>query len=141
MKSTREIRKVLFITLGSIFVLLGLIGIFIPIFPTTPFLLLAAYFYARSSNRALMWLLNHRWFGVYLRNYREKRGMTAQHKLITLSLLWLSIGLTAIFLVESIWVRLLLIAIASGVTAHLLRINTCSPGQAVHRGENGVETE
>lgn len=104
--------------------ILGFIGIFIPILPTTPLLLLAAYFFMRSSNRALQWLLNNRWFGSYIRNYREGRAMAVRDKVITLLSLWISIGLTTILMVENVLVRIILIGVASGVTIHLLKIRT-----------------
>ena len=123
----REVRTAFFITIGTVCVVLGLIGIFIPVLPTTPFLLLAAYFFTRSSERALQWLLYNRWFGVYLRNYREGRGMALGGKVITLLSLWLTIGLSIIFVVDTVWLRILLIAVASGVTFHLVRIKTFHP--------------
>jgi uncharacterized protein len=122
-----KILKIIYIVLGVLCVILGFIGIFLPVLPTTPFLLLAAFFFARSSDRFLHWLLTNRWFGYYIRNYREGKGMTARNKAFTLSMLWLSIGLTAIFAVSALWLRLLLIGIASGVTFHLVRINTYKP--------------
>jgi uncharacterized protein len=122
-----RIIKAIYIILGIFFVILGFIGIFLPVLPTTPFLLLAAFFFARSSERFLYWLLNNRWFGPYIRNYREGKGMTARNKAFTLTMLWLSIGLTIIYGVSALWLRLLLIGIASGVTFHLARINTFKP--------------
>jgi uncharacterized protein len=123
----QKIIKFTYIFLGIIFVLLAFIGILLPVLPTTPFLLLAAFFFARSSDRFLHWLLNNRWFGAYIRNYREGKGMTARSKAFTLSMLWLTIGATAIFGVNSTWLRLLLLGIASGVTFHLARIHTFNP--------------
>ena len=128
MKPLRELRTALFITLGSLCVLLGLVGIVIPVLPTTPLLLLAAFFFTRSSNRALEWLLNNRWFGGYIRRYREGRGMALQDKLITLLMLWLTMGLSAFFVIENGWVRLALLVVAAGVMVHLLRIKTFRPG-------------
>lgn len=125
--SMTKFRKMSFIALGSLFVLLGLIGILIPVLPTTPFLLLAAYFYARSSDRALHWLLTNRWFGGYIRNYREGRGMSLRDKVITIFSLWATIAFTGVFLVDNLWVRLLLAVVAAGVTTHLVRINTYRP--------------
>jgi uncharacterized protein len=122
-----RIIKYLYIFLGVFFVVLAFIGILLPVLPTTPFLLLAAFFFARSSDRFLHWLLNNRWFGAYIRNYREGKGMTARNKAFTLSMLWLTIGATAIFGVNSTWLRLLLLGIASGVTFHLARIHTFNP--------------
>lgn len=117
-------RKALFLTLGTICVILGLIGIAFPVLPTTPFLLLAAFFYTRSSDHALHWLLTNRWFGPYIRNYREGRGMALKDKIITISFLWITIILSVVFVIESLWVRILIIGIATAVTTHLVRINT-----------------
>ena len=133
--------KTLFNILGMICVALGLIGIFVPIMPTTVFLLLAAFFFARGSNRALQWLLNNRWFGPYIRNYREGRGMAARDKVITLTMLWITMGFSIIFLVENNWVRLVLIGIASGVTLHLLRIKTFHPDRQPGPKDDALESD
>jgi uncharacterized protein len=122
-----KIKKAVLISAGVLCVVLGFIGIFIPILPTTPFLLLAAFFFTRSSNRALHWLENNRWFGKYIRNYRAGLGMPAREKVVTLTLLWLTIGFSAIFLIENGWVRMVLFVVAVGVTAHLMRIKTYRP--------------
>jgi len=121
-----QIRKTLLIICGFLFVGLGILGIFLPILPTTPLLLLAAACFARSSSRFHHWLLHNRWFGAYIRNYREGRGISLLHKVITISLLWLTIGFT-IFMVPHWWIGLILFGIASGVTLHLLRVKTYRP--------------
>ena len=112
--------RVLLITAGSLCVALAVLGIFLPVLPTTPFLLLAAFCYARGSERFHHWLLNNRCFGAYIRNYREGRGMPLRHKILTLALLWLTIGLTALRVVPHWWGRLLLLVVAIGVTVHVL---------------------
>ncbi len=132
-------RKAIFITLGIIFVTLGVIGLMVPILPTTPFLLLAAFFFARSSDRALHWLLHNRWFGAYIRNYREGRGMALRDKIITLSLLWATIGLSVIYAVEQWWLRLLLVGIAGGVTYHLSRLKNYRPGRIPRPAQQEIE--
>lgn len=109
---------------GTMCVALGTLGIFLPLLPTTPFLLLAAVCYARSSPRLLHWLTHNRWFGSYIRNYREGRGMPLREKILTLALLWLTIAVTIVFFVSIVWVQIALIVIAGGVTVHLLRIKT-----------------
>ncbi len=119
-----RIVQVVLIVSGTFFVALGVLGIFVPVLPTTPFLLLAAFCYARSSERFLHWLLTNRWFGAYIKNYREGRGIPLREKLLTIVALWLSIGFSALYVVESWWGKLLLVAVAVGVTAHLLRIKT-----------------
>ncbi len=70
-----RIIRTLLIVCGTLCVGLAVVGIFVPILPTTPFLLLAAVCYARSSQRFLAWLLTNRWFGSYIKNYREGRGI------------------------------------------------------------------
>ena len=122
---------------GTLCVALGVIGIFLPLMPTTVFLLLAAACYARSSDRFYQRLVNHRFLGVYIRNSREGRGMKRRDKVITLALLWISIGATMIWTAHSAWLRLLLLAIATGVTVHVARIPVfnpvASPGPAPER--------
>ena len=98
---------------------LGIIGVFIPILPTTPFLLLAAACYMRSSERFYQWLIHNRIFGAYVRNYIEGRGMPIRVKIFTILLLWLAIGLSITFAVQNIVIRIVLICIAIGVTAHI----------------------
>lgn len=114
----------LWVVVGSICVGLGILGILLPVLPTTPFLLLAAYCYSRGSERFYQWLLYRSRFGSYIRNYREGRGIPLKQKLITISLLWLTIGFTIVMLAPSWWLKALLIVVASGVTIHLSRVKT-----------------
>ena len=114
--------KAVLVTVGSLSVGLGVLGIFLPLLPTTVFLLLAAACYARSSDRFYLWLVNHRWLGAYIRNHYEGRGMRRRDKIVTLVALWIGIGATAIWSVEALWIRMLLLAIASGVTLHVARL-------------------
>jgi uncharacterized membrane protein YbaN (DUF454 family) len=97
---------------------------FVPVLPTTPFLLLAAICYARSSERFYHWLLNNRWFGEYIKNYREGRGIPLREKTLTLIALWLTIGFTTLLVVSAWWGQLILLGVAVGVTIHLVRIKT-----------------
>uniref|UniRef100_A0A7V4NFP2 DUF454 domain-containing protein n=1 Tax=Fervidobacterium pennivorans TaxID=93466 RepID=A0A7V4NFP2_FERPE len=116
--------KWLLIILGTFFVAIGVIGMFVPLLPTTVFLLLAAACYIRSSERFYNWLINHRWLGTYIRNYREGRGIPIKTKIFTISILWLTITLSAIFAVKSLIVRVILFIIAVSVTWHVLSIKT-----------------
>jgi hypothetical protein len=116
--------RVLLLVLGTLSVALGVLGIVLPLLPTTPLLLLAAWCFARSSERFYRRLLAHRWLGPYIRNYRDGRGMTAAAKGSTLVVLWLAIGFTAGVVLPAWWSRLLLIGIAAGVTTYLVRLPT-----------------
>jgi hypothetical protein len=109
---------------GTCFLALGIVGIFLPLLPTTPFLLLAAACYARSSRRFYDWLLNNRWFGSYIKNYREGRGIALKVKVLTLALLWGTIIYSAFFVVDELYWRIILLVIAVGVTIHILKTRT-----------------
>ena len=95
-----------------------------PLIPTTPFLLLAAACYARSSSRFYNWLLSNRWFGRYIRLYREEKSIPLNVKVTSLSLLWFTITLSVVFAVDSFLARVVLLVIALGVTAHILTMST-----------------
>lgn len=114
--------KGLLIACGTLCVALGVIGIFLPIMPTTVFLLLAAACYARSSERFYHRLVNNRYLGTYIRNHREGRGMKRRDKVVTLVMLWAGIGATMVWSVEALWARLVLLAIATAVTVHVAKI-------------------
>jgi len=120
----KSIKSVLLVICGTLSLLLGAVGIFFPVLPTTPFLLLSAACYARSSVRLHSWLLNNRIFGSYIRDYQEGRGVSLRHKIAALVLLWLSIGYAAGFAVSRTWLRILLLGIAAGVTIHLCKLKT-----------------
>lgn len=126
MKRSRILKWLLIVT-GVVAVALGTVGIFVPLLPTTPFLLLAAACFIRSSPRLYRWLITHRWFGSYIKNYREHRALPLRVKIPALVLLWLSIGYASLAVVETLWLRLLLIAIAVGVTAHLSTLHNHPP--------------
>lgn len=118
------------IAAGMICVGLGALGILLPGLPTTPFLLLAAYCFARSSEHFHGWLLNHRWFGAYVRNFEEGRGMTRRAKATTLLVMWLSFGITIIFFVPVVWGQVGMVLMATAVSIYLLRLPTPAAGEA-----------
>lgn len=115
-------RTALFIV-GTFSLALGTVGIFLPILPTTPFLLLSAACYLRSSERMHKWLLNNRWFGKYIRNYQEGKGIPLKTKVLAMIVLWVAILYSAfIFLDEILIAQIVLLAIALGVSIHLVRL-------------------
>lgn len=114
--------RALLIVTGTLSVGLGVLGIFLPLLPTTVFLLLGAACYARSSPRFYQRLVNHRWLGVYIRSSREGLGMRRRDKAVTLGLLWIGIGATMIWSVDALWLRVLLLGIAGGVTVHVVKL-------------------
>ncbi len=119
-----SIKRVLLVVGGIVSFALAIIGIFLPLLPTTPFLLLSATCFARSSERLYNFLINHKRFGPIIRNYREKKAVSLASKIYALILLWVSILSSAFFFVSIIWVKILLLCIASAVTYHILHLKT-----------------
>ena len=117
-------KRILLVACGTASVAVGIVGIAIPLVPTTPFLLLAAYLYARSSERLHSWLLWNRVFGGYLRRYIDGRQMSRRDKAITLLLLWSTLSVTLCWAVESWWIRGALVVMGAAVSAHILRLSS-----------------
>jgi uncharacterized membrane protein YbaN (DUF454 family) len=118
------ISKWFLVTLGLLATTLGLIGVVVPLLPTTPFLLLAAACFVRSSDTLYGRLISNRLVGGFIRDYREQRGVSARAKITALALLWGVIGYTALTAVDAAWLRVLLAVVAVAVTIHLLRLKT-----------------
>jgi uncharacterized protein len=116
--------RIILIITGSIFVGLGILGIILPLLPTTPFLLLGAACYFKGSPRFYSWLINNKWLGIYIKSYREGKGIPKKTKIIAISSLWITIGWSIIFMTSVLFIRVFLFLIASGVTYHILSIKT-----------------
>lgn len=117
-RAARGTRRWALLVCGTMSLGLGLLGIFVPLLPTTCFLLLAAWCYARSSQRLYDKLLNARLVGPYLRRYRDSRVIPPRVKVAALVMMWITIGY-AVFTYPNVAVRLTLLAVAIGVTWHL----------------------
>jgi uncharacterized membrane protein YbaN (DUF454 family) len=137
----KKIKRILLTACGTACVALGVAGIFLPVLPTTPFLLLAAFCYARSSKPFYEWLVTNRWCGTYISNYREGRGITRRHKTYTLLLLWLTIGSTAVLAMPQWHGRMFLLGIAAAVTIHVLKIKTFRTGTPNPPAQAGCESQ
>ena len=116
--------RYMLMTIGCIAVFLGVIGIVLPLLPTTPFLLLAASCFAKSSPRFHSWLLNHPLLGPYLRLYLSGAGLPLRAKKAIISVLWLSILTSAIFLITYLPAKVIVLFIALCVTIYILRLPT-----------------
>lgn len=116
-------KRLLLLTGGSVSLGLGVVGIVLPILPTTPLLLLAAYCFMRSSPRLHSWLLNHRILGLYIRSYLEHQAVRLPVKIWAIFLLWVGL-LLSMYLVPRLWLRIMLGVIGTAVTIHILSLKT-----------------
>lgn len=117
--------KMFLTVIGFVSLVLGIVGMFVPLLPTTPFLLLAAAVWVRSSPRLYDRLLSHPVLGRYICDFREKRAIPLRVKIISVSLLWATIGYCIFAVAEGKpWLQLLLAAVAVGVTWHILSYTT-----------------
>ena len=126
-----RLKRALYFIAGTLCLILGIIGIILPILPTTPFLLLAVACFLRSSEKFYNLLLNSRILGSYIRNYKEGKGMPRKIKAFTIAMLWITI-LISFFLIPIIWVRCILIIIAIAVTIHIILIRPKKSEQERH---------
>ena len=111
------------LAIGWLSVALGVIGIFLPVLPTTPFLLLAAACFVRSSRRFYLWLVTHPRLGPWIRDYLEGQGIPLKGKVYAIGLMWASIGLSC-YLVPMPWARAFMLTSAVLVTLYILRQKT-----------------
>ncbi len=125
----KPIKKALLISAGIVSVGLGVLGIFLPLLPTTVFLLIAAACFARSSDRLYNWLLNHKWFGAYIKNWREHKALPRRTKIVILMVLWVTLIISAAIGTHVLWVRLLLLLVGIGVTLFITRMRTLPENQ------------
>lgn len=121
-------KKGFFVTIGLLSLGLGILGMALPILPTTPFLLLSAAMFMRSSERLTTWLFNHKVFGAQVRNYFEHKAVDKRSKILAMALLWPTILISA-WMIERVWFKVALILIAIAVSAHVLSLKTAPSPQ------------
>lgn len=140
MKETKieenRFKRIFYFVMGVICVIMGIIGIFLPVWPTTIFIIIAAWFFVRSSEKYYLMLIRNRMFGKMIRNYREFRGIEPRARIKSLVLLWLTLGIS-FYLVDTLWVRLLLICVGIGVTWHLYALKTLTEDE-IRRLNDGI---
>ena len=110
--------------LGLLALGLGIMGIFLPVLPTTPFLLLSAALFLRSNRRLYDWLLNHPELGPYIRNFMVYKAIPLRIKVISVSLVWITLLNCAIFVADRLIFRILFLALATAITIHILSYKT-----------------
>ena len=122
--SAKGVKRVIYFVIGTLALFLGALGIFLPVLPTTPFVILAAACYLRSSKRMHAWILQSRLFGETIENFQAGRGLKRDTKIRALVLMWATISISAFFFVDQLIFRGAMFLVAAGVTVYLLRLPT-----------------
>ncbi|MDD3521053.1 MAG: YbaN family protein [Actinomycetota bacterium] len=117
-------KRIFLISAGTLFIGLAVAGIFIPVLPTTPFVLIAAALYSKSSMKFYQWLINNKIFGRHIKNYRDKKGVAVSFKVVVLIFLWIAIICSILFAINLLWVKIFLGIIALSVSIHILTLKT-----------------
>ena len=112
----------LFLAAGTVALLLGLIGIFLPLLPTTPFVLLAAACYARGSRRFYDWLLAQRTFGPIVHEWQQHRSIPYRTKITAIVLMSLTLATSIVFFVKPVWLKAVLAVAGAGLAIWLYRV-------------------
>ncbi|TMN22523.1 YbaN family protein [Lentibacillus cibarius] len=120
----KQLKKAFLIIAGSVSLVLGVLGIILPLVPTTPLLLLAAACYVRSSPSLYAWLISNKYFGSYIQNYRNGNGIPLKAKMIGISLLWIAMGYSILFVIPLLSVKFFLFGIGSYFTWFILKQKT-----------------
>ena len=120
----KRLMKYLLIILGSICLALGVIGIFLPLLPTTPFLLLSAALYVRSSDKLYQWLIHQKYLGEYIRNFREHKAIPLRAKIISITMVWITLTYCALAIADEVWLKAIFLVLAISVTWHILSYKT-----------------
>lgn len=114
------LKKNLMIVLGSLAIVIGAIGVALPILPTTPFIIIAALCFSTSSPKMYSWLSNNRYFGEYISNHRDKTGVTKKTKAYSITFLWTLLIVSMFFMKDNTWMLILLIIVGLVVTVHIM---------------------
>lgn len=101
----KQVVRIMLIVIGSLSLVLGVMGIVLPLVPTTPFLLLTAACYVRSSDRLYNWLMTNKWFGSYIRNYKAGRGIPMKAKISVLIMIWFSFLFSTFYIAPDLWMK------------------------------------
>lgn len=122
-----ETKKIFFLILGTAFLSTGAVGIFIPVLPTTPFILAAFFCFTKSSKKAEKWILKNRYLRSYIENYKNKKGVPLDVKIKSIIFLWISLlGSLLFFNQKNLYIILILVGIV--VTVHIFLLKTDDKG-------------
>ena len=121
--SLNKFKKLLFNVIGLVCVIFGIIGVFVPVWPTTIFAIIASIMFSRANPKMHAWLLRSRFLGPYLDNYHNKRGIAMPYKIRTVWFMWSGM-VFSMSVIGMLWVQIMLVAIGTAVTLHVFLIKT-----------------
>lgn len=122
-----DVLRWILIGIGWISIAAGIIGIFLPLVPTVPFLLLALFCFSKSSERFHTWLVEHNRLGPLVRGYLSGGGMPLRAKLMAIGMIWVSFPVSVFLFVQALWLRIVLLSIAAGISFYLLCLPAPTP--------------
>lgn len=111
--------KVILIIIGTTSLILGVLGIFLPVLPTTPFILLALACYLKSSKKLYDLVISNKYLGPYVKNYISNNGIPLKAKKKAIFLVWITIGFSILFVIHNIFIKGVLLIIAISVSAYI----------------------
>lgn len=112
-------KKVLLMIIGSISLVLGIIGIVLPLLPTTPFLLLSLACFVKSSDKLYRFVLGNKYLAPYIEDYTNGKGIPKKTKIKAISMIWITIGFSVVFLIEQNIFKISLLTTASLVSIYI----------------------
>ncbi|MEM8843618.1 MAG: YbaN family protein [Pseudomonadota bacterium] len=118
-----KLKNYLLIFAGWLSIILGVIGVVVPLLPTTPFILLAAACFAKSSPKFHHWLITHKFFGPIIKNFQNGEGLPKKTKIKIIIFIWVALSIS-MFALSNLWITLILVMIGLFGTAHILRTPT-----------------
>ena len=119
-----KILRATFLTCGFLFTFFAFLGVLLPVVPTTPFLIVAAACFYRSSGRFYNMIMYNRYFGHYLQDYRSGKGIPLRVKIMALVFLWISTLVSVFIFIPYLWLEILVIAVDVAITVHLYLVRT-----------------
>lgn len=121
---TDSMKKGIYFIIGCLSLAAGIIGVFLPVIPTTPFIMLSGWCFFRSSKKLYQWVISNETFGPTIENYQSGRGMTVKTKIRAIVMMWLAITVSVYFFITNIYLISFLYLIAVSVTVYIYRLPT-----------------
>ena len=119
-----EVTRLIFMSFGFTFLVIGAVGIVIPILPTTPFIIVSAFCFSKSSKRFERWISQNRYFGSYIENYKTKKGVPRDVKLQSIVFLWIMLIISGLIFSNSVYIPIILVVVGVAVTLHIALLKT-----------------